>query len=258
MLLNRRRFYLLLLLLATVYSAAGIGLLDPARITKGLGNVGIFVVDMFPPDAAVVGAVSLAMVETIQIALVGTVIGTVLALPLALLAMPSLTSQGVAPVLRFVLAFIRTVPALLWGVLFVVAFGLGPTAGVVAIGLYSAGYLGKLFYELLEGVDPEVVEAVRSVGCSRLQLARYALIPEAANGLLAQLLFMFEYNVRSSSIMGFVGAGGIGYYMLGYIQLLKYDALSTALLVTLAVVLVLDVVSSRVRAAFSLRSPASS
>jgi len=258
MLVTRARFYLLLLLIATMYSAAGIGLLDLTRITKGLGNIGIFVADMFPPDPAALPQVSIAMIETIQIALVGTVIGTVLALPLALLAMPALTTHGVAPVLRFVLAFIRTVPALLWGVLFVVAFGLGPTAGAVAIGLYSAGYLGKLFYELLEGVDPEVVEAVRSVGCSRLQLARYALIPEAANGLLAQLLFMFEYNVRSSSIMGFVGAGGIGYYMLGYIQLLRYDALFTALLVTLAVVLVLDVISNRVRAAFSLRSPASS
>lgn len=257
MLVTRTRFYLLLLAIAVVYSAAGVGLLDLARITKGLGNIGIFVADMFPPDGSVVEAVSGAMVETIQIALVGTVIGTVLALPLSLLAMPSLTNRAVAPVLRFILAFIRTVPALLWGVLFVVAFGLGPTAGAVAIGLYSAGYLGKLFYELLEGVDPEVLEAVQSVGCSRLQLARYALIPEAANGLLAQLLFMFEYNVRSSSIMGFVGAGGIGYYMLGYIQLLRYDALFTALLVTLVVVLVLDVVSSRVRASFSLRSPSS-
>jgi phosphonate transport system permease protein len=251
---TKTRVYLLLLALAVAQSAAAVGLLDLAKLVKGIGNVALFVGDMFPPDASVTGSVAEAMVETLQIALVGTVVGTLLALPLSLLAIPALTGQRWAALVRFVLASIRTVPSLLWGVLFVVAFGLGPAAGAVAIGLYSAGYLGKLFYELLEGVDPEVVEAVRSVGCSRLQLARYALLPEAANGLLAQLLFMFEYNVRSSSIMGFVGAGGIGYYMLGYIQLLRYDALFTALLVTLAVVLVLDVVSGRVRAAFSLRA----
>jgi phosphonate transport system permease protein len=92
------------------------------------------------------------------------------------------------------------VPALFWAIVFVVAVGLGPAAGTLAVTLYSLGYLGNLLYETFEGVDPEVVEAVRSVGCGRAQLARYALLPEAANGILAQLLFMFEYNVRASSI----------------------------------------------------------
>jgi phosphonate transport system permease protein len=180
------------------------------------------------------------------------VLGAALALPLSLAATRLLGGASVSAAVRFVLAVIRTVPALLWGIIFVVALGLGPAAGTLGIALYSAGYLGKLFYEMVEGVDPEVVEAVRSVGCSRWQLARWALLPEAANELLAQLLFMFEYNVRASSIMGFVGAGGIGYYMLGYIQLLRYDALLTALLLTLAVVIALDVVSRRVRGAVLL------
>ncbi|MSQ14568.1 MAG: phosphonate ABC transporter, permease protein PhnE [Dehalococcoidia bacterium] len=254
--MNRRvlrgRLFILALGVALIYSLAGVGLLDAQKLARGLGNIALFSSDLFPPDAGVITTVAPAMVETLQIALVGTFIGTVVAMPLALLAMPILTNSAVAPGVRLVLAFIRTIPALLWGVLFVVAFGLGPAAGATGIGLYSAGYLGKLFYELLEGVDPEVVEAVRSVGCSRLQLARYALLPEAANGLLAQLLFMFEYNVRASSIMGFVGAGGIGYYMLGYIQLLRYDALLTAVLITLLVVIVIDWLSIRIRGAFLL------
>ena len=138
-------------------------------------------------------------------------------------------------------------PALFWAIVFVGAVGLGPAAGTVAVTLYSLGYLGKLLYETFEGVDPEVIEAVRSVGCGRAQLARYALLPEAANGILAQLLFMFEYNMRASSIMGFVGAGGIGFYLLGYIQLLRYELLLTGLLLALAVVIVIDRLSALVR-----------
>ena len=191
--------------------------------------------------------VARAMLETLQIAFVGTALGFILALPLALAASPILFGRAVAGVVRLLLAFVRTVPALLWAIVFVVAVGLGPAAGALGVALYSLGYMGKLFYETFEGVDPEVLEAARGVGASRLQLARYALLPEAANGVLAQLLFMFEYNVRASSIMGFVGAGGIGFYLLGYIQLLQYDNLMTALLVTFAVVVLIDRLSARLR-----------
>jgi phosphonate transport system permease protein len=116
--------------------------------------------------------------------------------------------------------------------------------------------MGKLFYETFEGVDPEVLEAARGVGANRLQLARFALIPEAANAVLAQLLFMFEYNVRASSIMGFVGAGGIGFYLLGYIQLLQYDNLTTALLVTFVAVVLIDRLSARLRRTVLAQPPA--
>ncbi len=132
----------------------------------------------------------------------------------------------------------------------IVVVGLGPAAGSLGVAMYSLGYMGKLFSEAFDGVDPEVLEAVRGTGLGRAQLARYALLPEAANQLLSQLLFMFEYNVRSSSIMGFVGAGGIGYYLLGYVQTLRYQELTTALLVTLVVVLAIDRLSAVVRAAF--------
>jgi phosphonate transport system permease protein len=188
-----------------------------------------------------------AMLETLQIAFVGTMLGFLLALPLALAATPSLVGPATAALVRLLLAFVRTVPSLLWAIVFVVAVGLGPGAGALGIALYSLGYMGKLFYEILEGVDPEVVEAVRGVGAGRLQLARYALIPESANAVLAQLLFMFEYNVRASSILGFVGAGGIGYYLLGYIQTLQYARLTTALLITFAVVVAIDRLSAIIR-----------
>lgn len=244
------RFILLLLLAFFLVSLANVGLLDPERLGRGVVNIGIFTASMFPPNMGVLETVAFAVLETLQIAFVGTALGAALALPLAFFATQTLFGPVVTGGVRLVLAIVRTIPALLWGIIFVVALGLGPGAGSLGVALYSLGYLGKLFYEILEGVDVEVLEAVRSVGCNRVQLARYALLPEAANNLLAQLLFMFEYNVRASSIMGFVGAGGVGYYMLGYIQLLRYDALLTTILVTLVVVIAIDYGSARLRRLF--------
>lgn len=232
---------------ALVATLADIGLLDLGRIGRGIGNLADFGRALFPPDASSLPTLAEAMLETLEIAFAGTAIGAVLALPLSLAASPVLFGPRVTAPVKLVLAAIRTVPSLFWGILFVVAVGLGPAAGALGVALYSLGYLGKLLYETFDGVDPEVVEAVRSVGASPAQLARYALLPEAANGILAQLLFMFEYNVRASSIMGFVGAGGIGFYLLGYIQLLRYDLLLTALLLTLLVVVLIDRASAYVR-----------
>lgn len=233
-----------------VAALADVGLLDPGRLARGVRNVGEFAGLLFPPDPSSLPTLAEAMLETVEIALVGTALGFALALPLSLLASPLLFGPRVTGPMKLLLAGVRTVPALFWGIFFVVAVGLGPAAGSLGVALYSLGYLGKLLYETFDGVDPEVVEAVRSVGASPAQLARYAVLPEAANGVLAQLLFMFEYNVRASSIMGFVGAGGIGFYMIGYLGLLRYDLLATALLLTLAVVVVIDRASSLVRRMF--------
>jgi phosphonate transport system permease protein len=237
-----------ILIVALAIAAMGnMGLLDPVRIGQGVVNTGVFARDLFPPNWSTLATLSGAMLETLQMAFVGSLLGCAMALPLALLATRTIFSPFITSPLRLFLSIVRTVPSLLWAVVFVVAFGLGPVAGTFGIAFYTLGYLGKLFYEAFEGVDQEVLEAVRSVGCNRLQLMRYALLPEAANNILSQLLFIFEYNVRASTIMGFVGAGGIGFYMLGYLQLLQYQNLMTALLVTLAVVLVIDQASAKVR-----------
>jgi phosphonate transport system permease protein len=219
---------------------------------RGWRNLGIFVADLFPPDLTVLPTVARALVETVQIAIVGTLLGFICALPMALAASRSLFPIAVTGPVRLLLAAIRTVPSLLWGIIFVVAVGLGAAAGALGVAMYSLGYLGKLLYEGFEGVDSEVVEAVRGVGASRFQLARYAILPEAANVVLSQLLFMFEYNVRASSIMGFVGAGGIGFYLNGYVQNLQYSKLTTAILITLVAVVLIDQASSRIRRALAL------
>ena len=142
---------------------------------------------------------------------------------------------------------VRTVPSLLWGVLFVILVGLGPLAGTLALAFYTSGYLAKLFAEFFEGTDPEVVEAIRGLGASKAQLVRFVLWPESANAVLSQLLFLMEYNVRASAILGFVGAGGIGFYMQVYLQTLEYRRLATLLLLILGMVVLMDLSSAWVR-----------
>ncbi len=243
----RRHLPLLLTLGALAFVLRDLGLADPARLARGVVNIGIFSGDLFPPDPTMLVTVAWAVVETIEIAFAGTLLGFALALPIALIATPAVSGPPISAVLRAGLAFVRTIPALLWAILFVVAVGLGPAAGALGVAMYSLGYLGKLLSDAFDAVDPEVVEAVRAVGVSPLQLARLAILPEAGHAVLAQLLFVFESNVRASSILGFVGAGGVGFYLLGYVQALQYDRLMTALFVTFAAVLVIDALGQRIR-----------
>ena len=160
----------------------------------------------FPPDWSLFTVGFVAIVETLKIAFLGTVFGMILSLPFGLLGSRNLFSQKTTVVVRVFLAAVRVLPSLLWAVVFVIMVGPGPFAGVLAMTLYTMGYLAKLQYESIEGISPEPLEAVFSIGASRFQVIRFVVLPEAANNLISQLLFMFEYNVRASSILGFVGA----------------------------------------------------
>jgi len=242
-----------IVIIVTGFSMWNIGFFDAKRMLGGPANLVIFIQQLLPPNFAVVSQVSWAMVETIQMSLVGTLLGFIIALPLGILGARNIFSTITVSVVRLILGIVRTIPALLWAVVFVVALGLGPLPGTIALAVYTLGYLGKLYYEALEGVDPEVVEAVKGVGSSKIQLIRHAIIPESANQILSQLLFMFEYNVRSSSILGFVGAGGVGFFMLGYLQTFQYRELMAAIILTLVVVLSIDLASSTIRRRFLLR-----
>lgn len=242
-----------LLLFITVFSLGTLGFFDIQQLSRGISNIITFTSYLYPPDFQIIYEILPALLETIQIAFLGTVIGFHIALPLAILSARNMFSLYISTVVRFLLNVIRTIPSLLWAIIFVVAFGLGPLPGVIAISAYSTGYLGKLFYELFEGVDPEILDAHRAIGISKFDEIRYVLIPESVNGLLSQVLFMFEYNVRASTILGFVGAGGIGFYLLGYIQLFQYKKLFALIIITLIVVLIIDFVSEQLRKKFTVK-----
>lgn len=251
--MNRRslaaRAGLAIVALLALISMGRIGLLDASKIRPAAENLADFTASLFPPNTAVLDTLLDAMLETIEIAFVGTILGMVMSLPLALLATRTLFGPLVTIPARLLISAIRTVPSLLWGVIFVIAYGLGPEAGALGVAFYTVGFLAKLYYESFEAVDPEVMEAVRGAGSNRPQLIGYAVLPESANAIISHLLFMFEYNIRASAIMGFVGAGGIGYYMLGYVQLLQYENLMMALILTFVVVMAVDMLSGRLRSA---------
>jgi len=191
------------------------------------------------------------MTQTLEIAFLATVLGMILSLPLAAAAATNLAPPLVAQSIRQLLAALRVLPSLIWALIFVILVGIGPLAGVLAMTMYSVGYLGKLQYEALEGVSREPLEVARTMGLPRWQVARFFAIPEAANSLLSQMLFMFEYNVRHGSVVGLVGAGGIGWYMQYYLEPFKlYDRVLALIIVMYIVVIAIDQVSLRVRSRF--------
>ncbi|MEN3047889.1 MAG: phosphonate ABC transporter, permease protein PhnE [Candidatus Caldarchaeales archaeon] len=240
---------LLILLGVTLVLLWHFGAFSPRTISK-LPNLGLFLANAFPPDPEPLPVLLVSMLETVLIALAGTALAVMVSVPLASLSSRSLFSPPVTGVFRFVLSVIRTIPAILWALLFVITVGFGPLAGVLGTAMYSIGYLGKLLYEAFDAVDRDVLDSVRISGAGKLALMRYVVIPESANYIISQAIFMFEYNVRASTILGLVGAGGIGFYILSYVQVLDYRSLTTALIVVLAFVVAIDVASGRLRSRF--------
>jgi phosphonate transport system permease protein len=185
---------------------------------------------------------SLLLGETILISYVGTLFGAVLAFALNFLAAEN-TSPG--PWLRFVikrlLEFCRTVPGIVFALIFVIAFGLGPMAGVLAIALHSIGALAKQYAEMVENIDMKPVEGVRSTGASWLSCMRFAVLPQVAAGFASYTLLRFEINVREASIMGFVGAGGIGTELVVAVRKFYYSDVSAILLMIVLTVFAIDI-----------------
>ena len=186
--------------------------------------------------------------ETILISYVGTLIGAVLAFALNFLAA---RNTSPAPWLRFVvrrlLEFARTVPGIVFALIFVIAFGLGPMAGVLAIAIHSTGALGKLFSEIVENADMKPVEGVRSTGASWLSCMRFAVLPQVTAGYASYALLRFEINVREASVMGFVGAGGIGQELVVAIRKFYYSDVSAILVTIIVTVFVIDIMTGWVR-----------
>lgn len=221
---------------------------------KGLANLIQFSCDAFPPDMSVLLGITGPLIETIEMAYVGTLLGFLISFPLAILGSRLLFPSWVVALARFVAGFLRTIPPLLWAIIFVIIVGLGPLAGTLSLALYTVGYLAKLYSEFFEGTDPEVLEAVKGAGATTPYLVRYVVLPEGANAILSQLLFMFEYNIRASSILGFVGAGGIGFQIYVYLQTMEYQKLTAVLILILALVIAIDFLGRLVRSHYLLRA----
>ena len=192
----------------------------------------------------------IGVIETLKIAFVATIFGMLISYPIALLAAENLSPPWVSYPARAFLAAFRSLPSILWAILFVIMVGLGPMAGIMAMTLYTVGYLGKLQYEAIEGVAKPQLDASRAMGHGWFERSFGVILPESANNLISQAIFMFEYNFRHGTVIGIVGAGGIGYYINLYLEFLQYDKVFAYVIVIFIVVLILDLVSKIVRSMF--------
>lgn len=230
-----------------VWAALGVEF-SLSRIFDNLGNAVDFGGRMFPPDFEVSATVAHSLIETVQMALIGTTLAAFLSLPLAVLAARNISARPLQAAARLILNTLRTIPSIIWGLFFVAIVGLGPFPGILALTFYAAGYLGKFYYEGIESIDGRPLQSLRTVGASSIQQFRWGVFPQVLPLMLGYTLYMFEYNVRAASILGIVGAGGIGFYLYAYIQNFQYDRAATALLFLLVVVTIIDALSSRLRA----------
>ena len=220
---------------------------NPVEFVEGIPNLAIVAKEMTEVELDLFGTAFWSMLETIEMAFIGTVVGVAIALPLSMLAARNLNRKLVYVPIRALLAAARTFPSILWAILFVIMVGLGPFAGILAIIMYTIGFIAKLQYESIEAIDSDPVEAVSSIGVSKWQLIRHVVVPESAPHLLSQILYMFDYNVRQTSILGLVGAGGIGFYIINYIKFFEYGKAAVFMLVVLITVLLIDWASVKIR-----------
>lgn len=219
------------------------------RLMTGLRQLGWFVMLMIPPDpGSSLPTYLVAMGETLSIAFLGTLLAALLALPISLLAarniIPSIFLRF--PVRRF-LDSIRGIDTLIWALVWINVVGLGPFAGVLAIATSDFGAFGKLFSEAIEGADRKQVEGIRASGGNKLHEIRFGLMPQVLPVLAGQILYFIESNTRSATIIGIVGAGGIGLQLAEQIRVLEWQKVSTLILMILIAVAVIDFVSSRLR-----------
>lgn len=222
--------------------------ITPARLAKGAVNLVDFVGRAFPPNPADLDVIAESMLETLYIALVGVTAGIILSVPFAFLAARNTTPHiGVRAVTRFVIAAMRTIPDLVWALIFVVAVGLGPLAGVLAIVMDTIGFAARFFSERIEEVHPGPPEALESTGAGRFSVIGGAIMPETLASMTATSLFSVEKALRSAVTLGLVGAGGIGVELAAAMRLFNYDEALTIIIAILICVLGFEQLSSAIR-----------
>ncbi|GGC63225.1 phosphonate ABC transporter, permease protein PhnE [Marinobacter halophilus] len=227
------------------FSSAEISL---ERLVKGARNLSTFLGQAIPPDWSNMDVIANAMLETLYMAIVGVTVGIVLSVPFALLA-----SRNTAPhpivrtITRFMIATMRTIPDLIWALIFVVAVGLGPLAGILAIILDTIGFAARFFSERIEEVRPGPANALTASGAGRVSVIMGAILPETLASMSATSLYSVEKAIRSAVTLGLVGAGGIGVELSTAMRLFQFDKAFSIIIVVLLVVIGFEQLSSMIR-----------
>jgi len=206
-----------------------------------------FISRLFPPDWKVLNIAVKGLIETVQMSIWGTSIGAILSLPIAIASANNIAPLWLRWIANLLQNAVRSVPSIILGLIFVAATGLGAPAGTLALSIYTIGYLAKFYQQAIESVDHRSLESLQVIGASRMQIAQYGILPQILPLGLGYTLWMFEYNIRAASVLGVVGAGGIGFQLKSYIDGFEYTKATTMMLVLLVVVTVIDWFSSKLR-----------
>ncbi|CAM5204654.1 phosphate ABC transporter permease [Bosea thiooxidans] len=223
--------------------------INAANLWNGIPYMWDFLVRMMPPNPEFLDRLWKPALESLQVAVWGTLLGVVIALPICFFAARNLSpSPVVFHATRQLLNCMRGINEIILALIFVAAIGLGPFAGVLALAIHGAGMLGKFFAEAMEDIDEGPLEAFRSAGVGPFKTFFFGVLPQVLPTWLGTIFYRLETNVRQSTVLGMVGAGGIGFELVSSMKLFKYQDTATCILVILAMVLIADLVSSRVRA----------
>jgi phosphonate transport system permease protein len=237
----------LLALLAWSWEGAD---MRPMELWRDSGNMKTYAAEFFPPNFGHWRIYLDEMRVTLQIALWGTALAVVTAIPMGLLASANIVPAWVYQPVRRVMDACRAINEMVFAMLFVVAVGLGPFAGVLALWVHTTGILAKLISEAVEAIDPQPVEGIRSTGASALHEIVYGVIPQVTPLWISFALYRFESNVRSATVVGMVGAGGIGVVLWEIIRGFQYAETCAVMLIIIATVSVIDLISARIRQYF--------
>jgi phosphonate transport system permease protein len=236
-------------LLSAAFAYAGV--FDLARYADAASTIATLARDSLPPDFARWRDWGRPLLETLATGVAGTALGAVLALPLAAVAARNIGAPfWLGRAVQLALNAVRSIPGLIWGVIFVAAVGFGPLPGVLALGVHSTGMLGKLFSEAMEHVDPAPGDALRAHGVSPLGVLRFAIYPQVLPRLADALLYRFEHNLRAATTLGLVGAGGLGLEIVTAFHLFEYREASALILVLLALVTAVNFAGAALRKGF--------
>lgn len=229
------------------WSAVGTNL-NFGMLRGGLQGVADIVGRMVPPDFSILERLVKPTIETIQISIWGTILAILLSIPFGVLAARNLSPHPVVcQISRIILNAIRAIPDMLFALIFVAAIGLGPLPGVLGIGVSSSGMLGKFLADFIENIDKGPLDALKATGAKKMQIISYAVVPQIIPEFVTLALFRWEMNFRASTVIGMVGAGGLGFELMTSMRLFQYKETATILIVILIVVTIVDFISTTIR-----------
>lgn len=243
-----KHLFVFLLFILCIWSSAKTTGAVMSDVFNNLDQMGIFLKKFLSPDWSYFPKIIEPMIKTIKMSVVGTALGVFFAVPFAFLATTVVTKNiFFTTIIRFLMSIVRTIPTLLLAALFVAMFGIGEVTGVLTIAVFTFGMVSQLVYEAIETIDQGPLEAADSVGATKMQIAFWSIAPQISHQVVSYSLYAFEVNIRASTILGYVGAGGIGVILNSSLSLMRYDRVSIIILAILIVVITIDWISEIIR-----------